>query len=79
MWAVFADGRQFIRHLGIPYCELYDRGYTSLGGTLDTSPNPMLEIKENGVNKGQGKEKRFRPAYELMGDEEERLGRDNKE
>lgn len=57
---------EFIRHLGIEYCELYDRGYTSLGGTTDTHPNPALRV---------GKEE-FRPAYELEGDEEERLGRD---
>lgn len=61
-------GAQFIRHLGIPYCELYDQGYTSLGGTTDTHPNPAL--------RAEGQEARFRPAYELEMDEEERLGRD---
>lgn len=40
-------------------------GYTSLGGTTDTHPNP--ELKENGG---------FRPAYELVEDDKERLGRD---
>ncbi|KAK0383657.1 hypothetical protein NLU13_9568 [Sarocladium strictum] len=59
----------FLRHLGIPYCPLYDQGYTSLGGTEDTLPNPHL--------KKEGSEGRaFRPAYELVGDEEERLGRE---
>ncbi|CRG86531.1 hypothetical protein PISL3812_03538 [Talaromyces islandicus] len=44
-------------------------GYTSLGGTRDTHPNPQLKIKgENG--------REFRPAYELTEDDEERLGRD---
>jgi FAD synthetase len=57
---------EFIRHLGIEYCELYDRGYTSLGGTTDTHPNPALKVGEED----------FKPAYELEGDEEERLGRD---
>jgi len=57
---------EFIRHLGIEYCELYDRGYTSLGGTTDTHPNPALKV---------GKEE-FKPAYELEGDEKERMGRD---
>ncbi|PQE13700.1 phosphoadenosine phosphosulfate reductase protein [Rutstroemia sp. NJR-2017a BVV2] len=58
----------FIRHLKIPYCPLYDQGYTSLGGTTDTHPNPVLVAD----NKGQ----KFRPAYELVEDQEERLGRD---
>lgn len=62
----------FIRHLQIPYCPLYDQGYTSLGGTTDTHPNPVL-VADTG--KG-GEEKKFRPAYELVEDEEERLGRD---
>ena len=59
-----------MRHLEIPYCELYDRGYTSLGGTTDTHPNPVLK-------EGEGEEgEAFRPAYELTEDGEERLGRD---
>ncbi|KAK2055707.1 adenine nucleotide alpha hydrolases-like protein [Colletotrichum caudatum] len=62
-------GMLFIRHLDIPYCPLYDQGYTSLGGTQDTHPNPQLKKQgENGAS--------FRPAYELMDDDEERLGRD---
>ncbi len=62
----------FIRELGIPYCVLYDLGYTSLGGTTDTHPNPALKFHtEDGVGNGG-----FRPAYELLLDDEERLGRD---
>ncbi|MCJ1291138.1 3'-phosphoadenosine 5'-phosphosulfate sulfotransferase [Xylographa carneopallida] len=57
---------EFLRHLEIPYCELYDMGYTSLGGTTDTSPNPALRIGED----------TYKPAYELVEDDEERLGRD---
>jgi FAD synthetase len=63
-----ANTTQFLRHLKVPYCELYDRGYTSLGGTNDTLPNPALKIK--GSNS-------FRPAHELIQDDEERLGRDH--
>ncbi|KAI1877748.1 hypothetical protein JX265_003756 [Neoarthrinium moseri] len=59
----------FIRALEIPYCPLYDKGYTSLGGTDDTHPNPALKAES-------GKEAQFRPAYELVEDREERLGRD---
>jgi FAD synthetase len=45
-------------------------GYTSLGGTTDTHPNPALKAGAEGVVKT------FRPAYELVEDKAERLGRD---
>ena len=64
---------QFIRHLDIPYCSLYDLGYTSLGGTTDTHPNPALRAEGD-----ESAESKYRPAYELMADEAERLGRDKK-
>ena len=53
----------------LPYCSLYDQGYTSLGGVNDTVPNPTLRYIDS-----QGTE-RFRPAFELFEDEDERLGR----
>jgi FAD synthetase len=56
----------------VPYCPLYDQGYTSLGGTTDTHPNPVLKAE-----KGDGaKDEKFRPAYELVEDKAERLGRE---
>ncbi|KAK4119682.1 adenine nucleotide alpha hydrolases-like protein [Parathielavia appendiculata] len=58
----------FIRHLHIPFCELYNRGFTSLGGVTDTRPNPALAVS--------GDASKYRPAYELRDDGEERLGRD---
>ncbi|KAF7187464.1 putative FAD synthase [Pseudocercospora fuligena] len=64
----YAEIWGFIRELEVEYCELYDLGYTSLGGTDDTHPNPALK-KQDG-------EEGYRPAYELVEDEEERLGRD---
>lgn len=84
--AFAADMHEFIRYLNIPYCCLYDMGYTSLGGTNDTKPNPVLARQPstqqvptlgsvNGSTNGQPKP-RFRPAYELEDDYEERLGRD---
>lgn len=63
----YAEVWAFLRHLGVDYCDLYDMGYTSLGGTKDTHPNPALKV--------QGEEK-YRPAYELVEDGEERLGRE---
>ncbi|KAK3316714.1 hypothetical protein B0H66DRAFT_604990 [Apodospora peruviana] len=56
----------FIRHMGIPFCSLYDRGFSSLGGMSNTRPNPALAVDGDG----------FKPAYELVRDDEERLGRD---
>jgi len=58
----------FIRQLDIPFCSLYSQGFSSLGGTKDTRPNPALALDAEG--------KKFRPAYELTRDDEERLGRD---
>ncbi|CRK17654.1 hypothetical protein BN1723_017567 [Verticillium longisporum] len=60
----------FIRAMEVEYCSLYDQGYTSLGGTNDTLPNPALK------KEGAGGEIVHRPAYELVEDDEERLGRD---
>lgn len=89
----YAEIWAFIRHLGIEYCPLYDEGYTSLGGTNDTHPNPKLLRKTaastpNGADGDDGNTdglssgnpapiKSYRPAYELMDDDEERLGRDD--
>ena len=42
--------------------------FTSLGGTLDTHPNPLLK---DGKGKGG-----FKPAYELQDETKERYGRD---
>lgn len=57
----------------MPYCSLYDLGYTSLGGTTDTHRNPALRRESLS---GRPEEVEFRPAYELLEDREERLGRD---
>jgi FAD synthetase len=55
----------FLRGLDIPYCSLYDQGYTSLGSTHTTRPNPALRVDG----------KQYKPAYELMDESDERLGR----
>ncbi|PYH83115.1 adenine nucleotide alpha hydrolases-like protein, partial [Aspergillus uvarum CBS 121591] len=64
----------FIRHLGLHYCSLYDQGYTSLGGTADTRPNPKL-LRPGAEAEAGADQSRYRPAYELTEDLEERLGR----
>jgi len=72
---LWTDQKKFIRQFEIPYCPLYDQGYTSLGGMTDTHPNPVLKAggKEETL---EGSKHRFRPAYELVEDKAERLGRD---
>ena len=55
-----------IRGLCIPYCVLYDRGYTSLGDRSKTKPNPALKIEDQDS---------YRPAYCLYEDSKEREGR----
>ncbi|KAI9829861.1 MAG: hypothetical protein M1819_005959 [Sarea resinae] len=68
------------------YAEIW-AGYTSLGGKTDTHPNPALRAlpsrhsglrasSSSGENNQEDKAFSFRPAYELVDDEEERLGRD---
>jgi len=61
----YEDVWKFIKVMDVPYCVLYDRGYTSIGCTTDTIPNPALE-----TNKG-----RYDPAYKLLDGSKERAGR----
>ncbi|EST04557.1 Phosphoadenosine phosphosulfate reductase [Kalmanozyma brasiliensis GHG001] len=69
---------------GIPYCLLYDQGYTSLGSTYNTLPNPELRIKgeqeggseDGALLVGDGTAKgRWKPAYMLKDGTMERAGR----
>jgi FAD synthetase len=55
----------------LEYCSMYDEGYTSLGGVGDTVRNPKLRYVDDKDGLVQ-----YRPAYELVTDGEERLGRE---
>nr|XP_018909652.1 PREDICTED: FAD synthase-like isoform X1 [Bemisia tabaci] len=58
----------FLRYLNVPYCSLYDDGYTSLGHGSTTKKNPDLQYLENGVVK-------YYPAFKLKYGDSERNGR----
>ncbi|CAB1098848.1 unnamed protein product [Ectocarpus sp. CCAP 1310/34] len=51
---------RLLRGSGLPYCVLYDQGYTSLGERGDTSKNEALRLPDGS----------YRPAYELAEEEE---------
>ncbi|KAJ8611382.1 hypothetical protein CTAYLR_006498 [Chrysophaeum taylorii] len=61
----YGDVWTFLRYFDLPYCSLYDQGYTSLGSKSTTLRNPALCV-EAGV---------YRPAYELEDWALERAGR----
>lgn len=57
---------EYIDKMNIPYCSLYDQGYTSIGSKSDTYPNPNLYDNETG---------RYQKAQLLENDSDERKGR----
>ncbi|KAF8909219.1 hypothetical protein CPB85DRAFT_1376283 [Mucidula mucida] len=66
-WA-YGDVWTFLRQLHVPYCCLYDQGYTSLGSTYNTFPNPALLASDESDSK-------YHPAHKLSDGNLERSGR----
>lgn len=60
----------YILENNIKYCSLYDKGYTSIGNTENTLPNPKLQIFDpiTGITK-------YQSAYMLKDEINERDGR----
>eukprot|EP00033_Pygsuia_biforma_P001176 GCRY01001337.1.p1 GENE.GCRY01001337.1~~GCRY01001337.1.p1 ORF type:complete len:252 (+),score=19.73 GCRY01001337.1:275-1030(+) len=62
----YSDVWSFILTIGLPYCSLYDEGYTSLGGMESTIKNPHLFSEEAQTHS---------PAHSLENDRYERASR----
>ncbi|KAI0510059.1 hypothetical protein KFK09_010659 [Dendrobium nobile] len=69
----YRDVWAFILTCKVPYCSLYDRGYTSIGSIYDTEPNALLCIPHQ-----SGDKENFKPAYCLSDGRLERAGRAKK-
>lgn len=64
----YADVWAFLREFAIPFCPLYERGYTSLGSVRTTMQNPALRRERDAVVS-------YAPAWLLEDESLERAGR----
>ena len=69
----YHDVWEFMRVFELPYCTLYDEGYTSLGEMDNTVKNPHLKTVK--INDNGEEVESFLPAYALKDDEYERESR----
>uniref|UniRef100_T1PG80 FAD synthase n=1 Tax=Musca domestica TaxID=7370 RepID=T1PG80_MUSDO len=66
------DVWQYLYVYKVPYCNLYQKGYTSIGNKKNTVPNPYLRV----VDETTGAIVSYRPGHELIdNDDLERAGR----
>ncbi|XP_057548347.1 uncharacterized protein LOC130826779 isoform X2 [Amaranthus tricolor] len=69
----YRDVWAFLLTSKVPYCSLYDQGYTSIGSIYDTVPNKFLCISDSSSSKME-----YRPAHMLADGRLERAGRARK-
>lgn len=66
------DVWQYMYLYNVPYCSLYQKGYTSIGNKKNTKPNPYLRV----IDETTGAIVAYRPGHELIdNDDLERAGR----
>lgn len=66
------DVWQYMYVYNVPYCILYQRGFTSIGNKKNSKPNPYLRVIESTT----GRVLDYRPGHELLdNDNLERAGR----
>lgn len=69
----YRDVWAFLLKCKVPYCGLYDQGYTSIGSIYDTVPNARLCTGDSTISKQE-----YKPAYQLSDGRLERAGRAKK-
>jgi len=67
----YSDVWTFLRGFKVPYCKMYDNGFTSIGDKETTTRNARLQFQNNDTGLTE-----YKPAYLLDDETSERNGRD---
>lgn len=67
----YNDVWKFLREFNVPYCSMYDQGFTSLGDKEKTMQNARLQYQNEVTGLLE-----YKPAYLLDDEDSEREGRD---
>lgn len=68
----YSDVWTFLREFKVPYCQMYDQGFTSIGDKDKTIRNVRLQYQNNDTGLIE-----YKPAYLLDDEQSERDGRDS--